>query len=243
MSYNILAVLDASAADSPHYPTPAEVPDSVELVPEDREPLTPLTATELVVTEMSDKGRRQQVMRVSKMKAKVIITEYRVAIACSKYEKGGGWVAFGGIGALLIEAAANTASKVRAARRRRGKMLAGHVRYVQLVSVGFKPPSGIMKRDTLRLGTFDPTAEGFRVLTLDLTLAGGQSASYLAEQIACRAAHHELTYGKDEMDDERRELLEALREPEPLVAQPKKFSSYFLIATGASGLDAALEAS
>ncbi len=244
MSYNILAVREIGEPDdSPHYPVPGEVPDSVELVPDDRETLTPLTATELVVTEIAPGGRKRQILRVNKIKAKVVVTDYRVVVACSKYEKGGGWMAFGGMGALLIEAAANTASKVRAARRRRGKMLVGHVRHVQLASVGFKPPSGLKQRETLRLGTFDPTVEGFRGLTLDITLAGGQAASFMAEEIASRAAEHELNHGEEEMEEERRELLEALLEPEPLTPQAKKFSSYFLTVTGTSGLDVALEAS
>lgn len=244
MTYNILAVRETGAPDdSRFYPIPGEIPDTVEPLPEDQETLAPLTVTELVVTEIAPGGRRRQIIRVDKMKAKLIVTEYRVAIACSKYEKGGGWTAFS-LGAIPITMTVNTVSKVRAKRRRRGKMLVGHVRHVQLASVGFKPPSGLRQRETLRLGTFDPTAEGFRGLTLDITLAGGQmAASDLAEELASWAAHYKLASEGDEMDGERRELLEALREPEPLVPQSKNFNSYFLTVVGASGLDAALEAS
>jgi hypothetical protein len=243
LSYNILAVRGTGEPDDSRlYPVPGEAPDTVEPISEDQEPLRPLTATELVVSEIAAGGRRRQIIRVSKMRAKVIVTEARVVVACSKYEKGGGWTAFS-LGAIPVTMAANTVSKVRAARRRQGKMLVGHVRYVQLASVGFKPPSGLKQRDTLRLGTFDHTAEDFRGLTLDITLAGGQqSASELAQLIAHWAVDHEMENGKEQMDGERRELLEAIRKSGPLVPQAKKFSSYFLSVVGTSGLDAALEA-
>ena len=54
---------------------------------------------------------------------RVAITDARVAVACSGFDKGGGWV--GGIAVTLV---ANTLSKGLAAARRHGKMLVAHAR-------------------------------------------------------------------------------------------------------------------
>ena len=231
MAFVILAVRDGEAPDDPLYPTPGEVADDVDVLPDDGNWLDPLKAVELNVSELRSDGPKQ-LLRVNKMKAAVHISEHRVVVACSKYEKGGGIFVFGGgVGSLLIEAAANGVSKVNAARRRRGKMLVGHVPYAQLMSVGFRPPSGVMQRDQLRLSMYDPTESNFRGLTLDMVLSGNsQSASFLAQQIACWAASAKLREGIS--DAERAVLQPLVEEPEPLVPQAKAFSAYSLVPDG-----------
>jgi hypothetical protein len=232
VSFTILAVRDGEATDDPNYPFPGEWPDSVEPLPDDGNSLDLLKAVELQVVELGDHGP-SQLIRVNKMKAAILITEHRVAVACSKYEKGGGWWALsGGMGALAVAGVANTVSKVRAARRRRGKMLVGHVPYVHLMSVGFRPPSGVKQREQLRLTMYDPTHSGYRGLALDMTLSGNPlSASFLAQQIACWAASAKLN-ADDQPSDAERAMLEPLLDPDPLVPQAREFSSYRLVPDG-----------
>jgi hypothetical protein len=230
VAFVILAVRDGEAPDDPLYPTPGEEANDVETLPEDGNWLDPLTAIELNVAEVGEGGPKR-LLHLNKMKAAVLVSEQRVAVACSKYEKGGGYVPFGGVGSLAVAGVANAASKVKAARRRRGKMLVGHVPYAHLMSVGFRPPSGVMQREQLRLSMYDPTESDYRALMLDITLSGNrQSASFLAQQIACWAASAKLR--EDTSDTERAILQPLLEEPEPLVPQAKAFSSYSLVPDG-----------
>jgi hypothetical protein len=233
VAFSILAVRDGEAPDDPNYPFPGETPDTVELTEADGEAFGPFQAHELTVGELTG-GNIRNLLRVRKVKANLIVTESRVAVACSKYEKGGGFTPFGGVGALAVAGVANTVSKVRAARRRRGKMLVGHVPYTRLVSVGFRPPSGLKGKDWLRLTMFDPTIEGQRFMVLDAQLAPGCGAARRAKDIAKLAAGHQLGASNAPVEPDRRAVLEGLLDPPELTAKPKAFASYMLLADGAS---------
>ena len=56
--------------------------------------------------------------------ASILITNKRIAFLCEKWTVGGGWRSHGT--APLTTALINTASKLQAARRRRGAVMAGH---------------------------------------------------------------------------------------------------------------------
>jgi hypothetical protein len=71
---------------------------------------------------------------------RVLVTDARVALACSKYDTGGSWVSAVGV-----------ASKALAASRRRGKMMVSHVRYPWLVGVYGQNRSGFGSSEVLRL--------------------------------------------------------------------------------------------
>ena len=79
-------------------------------------------------------GKARTVVEVREIRAEVVITDARVILLCSKYDKGGGWVGTPGTALML-----NAVSKLRAARRSRGTALVGHIRYPWLISVGFSP--------------------------------------------------------------------------------------------------------
>ena len=86
----------------------------------------------------------KMIFRCSKVRICVYITDARVAFACSKYDKGGGWI--GTPGAMLVM---NVASKSLAAVRRRGKMMVGQVRYPWIANVGSTGQQGIGSEERL----------------------------------------------------------------------------------------------
>ena len=83
-------------------------------------------------------------LRVRKVRIDFFITDARLAVACSKYDKGGGWV--GGAAAMIVF---NAVSKARAAIRSHGKMLAGQVRYPWLRWVASTPKTGFTSDERL----------------------------------------------------------------------------------------------
>lgn len=226
-NFNILAVLDGDAVADPLYPTPGEQPDSVEPVAQDGQCLPPITAGELVVREVLPGGNTKRLVRVHDIKAKVVVSQARVTVACSKYDKGGGWKPWT-LAAIPVAVTANAVSKVRASRRRHGKMLVGHLRYQDLLSVGYKARSTALGHDQLRLGMKDPTARSFRGLALDITLPRQQSGSELAQRIAGLAATHRLNNSSDALSGSDRERLGKLQKPSPLQSVPKRFVSYLI---------------
>lgn len=228
MSFNILAVREADAAADPAYPTPGEQPDSVELTELDGRPESPVTASELVVQEIQPGGSPKRVLRLHDIKAKLVVTQSRVTVACSKYEKGGGRVGFGAAG-LAVATTANVVSKARASKRRQGKMLVGHLPYHRLISVGYKPRSLPIGHDQLRLGTMDPTQTSFRGLLLDIALPRQYPAADIARRIAGLAAAYQLDHRAADLDHAQLELMAKLKDAPPLQPIPKQFASYFLI--------------
>ncbi len=227
MSFNILAIREGDAAEDPLYPAPGEQADSVELRQDDGQPSPPLVANELVVHEIPPGGSPKRLLRLKDITATVRTTDWRITVACSKYDKGGGWAAWTP-SAIPVALAANAVSKARATKRRQDKMLVGQVPYRSLVSVGFKPRSLPMGRDQLRFGTFDPTVDGFRGLLLDLMLPREHSGAEVARSIAAHAADRRLDWD-DELDEKAREHLSTLKSPPALPRVPKQFASYFLI--------------
>lgn len=238
MSFNILAVREIGAADSSLYPVPGETPDQVQPETQDGQAHAALTSTEIQVSEAVPGRSPKRVLSVNKVKAAVTITEARVIVACSKYEKGGGFTPWT-VAAVPFAVTANVISKVRASRGRRGKMLVGQVRYPWLLSVGCRERSTSLGHDTLRLGILDPSEQG-RALTLDIHLPRQESGVELARQITCLAARHRLE-GESDIP-ELREHISELTDPPPLQPAPKEFSSYVFFDASQSGLVKSLQA-
>lgn len=239
MSFNVLAVREIGTHEDPLYPVPGNQPDSVQLDAEDGQPSSPLVASEIIVREIQPGGMPKRLMRLNDVKAALQITNSRVVVACSKYDKGGGWTPWSP-GAVPIALTANLISKSRASKRRTGKMLVGQVPYKWLLSVGCKPRSTPMGHDHLRIGTVDPTQRTFRGLLLDFTLSRQEAGVDIARRITGVAAAHRLDGGGD-MNDALREHLTGLREPASLQTQPKQFASYFLISNADPRLMSALQ--
>jgi hypothetical protein len=239
MSFNLLAVRELGAADDPLYPTPGDQTDSVQLRADDGQVSPPLLVSELIVREIPPGDGPKRVLRLHDITAAVRTTETRLTVACSKYDKGGGWAPWTPSG-IPLALAANAVSKARASKRRAGRMLVGQVPYKGLLSIGYKPRSTPLGRDQLRLGTMDPTVQTFRGLLLDLTLPRDHSGAEVARTIAGHVASRRLD-GGEALDDGLREHLSTLREPAPLPAQPKQFASYFLISLSHAQLRSAFQ--
>jgi hypothetical protein len=225
VTFNVLSVVDEDSPTSTLVPEPGDDPNTVELEPADGADVKVLPATTLTVREVAKGRPPQRVVRLHDIEVTVFVTDQRVAVACSKYDKGGGWVPLGGVGAVGVALAANAVSKARAANRRKGKMLVGHVRHGWLVSVGFTERTGLLSHEVLRLGLVDPTATA-RGLILDITLSKHVSAKEVARDTTKRAAAFHLAHSS-EMPEPQRQRITGLLEPPPLPAESRRFPSYF----------------
>jgi hypothetical protein len=239
-TFHLLAARELGTPADQLYPAPGEQPDTVQPIAEDGQSLPPVITKGLIVREIPPGGRPQRLAWFKDAKAAIGITESRLTVACSKYETGGGAVPWTPA-AIPLALTLNVLSKRKASQQRQGKMLVGQVHYPLLLSVGIMPPvSSIRGHQQLRIGTIDPTQSGFRGLILDVGLPGTTQAQKVAREIVSRAASYRLASG-EELTSELREQLEQLREPAPLQAVPRRFSSYFLVDTGDSGMEGAFE--
>jgi hypothetical protein len=219
--YAFLAVREIDPTLSPEtdgltYPLPAERINDVVFEPLDGANPQRLVSRSLSVHDTTG-GTLKRLARLHDVKIDVIITDARVAVACSKYEKGGGWI--GSPGAMIM---LNAASKARAAFRRRGKMLVGHVRYESLAAVGASPKMGFLDKEALRLLV---TTESGRGRALDITLPSNVDSVALARAITHRAAHHRLTTDGT-LGAEQRAELEQLANAASLHGEKGEFAFY-----------------
>ena len=206
MRYTICTIRPAVAPatdDGLLYPVPGAEPDSIGLERRDGSSIRQLFAREISVGPAAS---REPILRADDIRARVYVTDSRVAVACTKYDKGGGWI--GGPIALTL----NIVSRTQAAQRRRGKTLVGHVRYPWLCGVYAGQARRWGGSELLRLVV---DGEGGR-LHLDLVLPRGADAPAVAVDVLRRAARFRLEYDEDATADQRAELetlarLESLR--------------------------------
>ena len=156
------------------------------------------------------------VIKASEIKADLFITDTRVGLACTKYDKGGGW--WGGPTALAL----NAGSKALAALRRRGKTLVGHIRYPWLVSVLYTTRTGMFSDENIRLTCTVPTKDGYAPLIVTLQLPKTTSAQMVATEITQRAARFKLNAVPNLRDADRAALTNLLN-PSPPTPQKNVF--------------------
>ena len=176
------------------FPVPGAQKNTVVFEQRDGEAIQSLTAKALEF-----KVGNRTMLRVRKVRIDFFITDARLAVACSKYDKGGGWV--GGATTMVVF---NTVSKARAKLRSRGKMLAGQVRYPWLRWVASTPKTGYASEEALILHW---AAENGTAMTLTLTLPKNLEASRIAAEIVDRAARYRLV--SEELDPDARAGIEA----------------------------------
>jgi hypothetical protein len=176
------------------FPVPGAQKNTVAFESRDGDSIQSLTANALEF-----KVGNRTMLRVRKVRIDFFITDARLAVACSKYDKGGGWV--GGATTMVVF---NAASKARAKLRSRGKMLAGQVRYPWLRWVASTPKTGFTSEETLILQC---GAENGTPMTLTLTLPKNIEASRVAAEIADRTARYRLS--SEELDADSRAGIEA----------------------------------
>lgn len=155
--------------------------------------------------EVCEGSARNRLLKAPDIRVRIDITDARVTFACSKYDKGGGW-----IGDPVSMLALNTGSKLLAAARRRGKMLVGQVRYPWIVAV-YAQNKTWKHAEVLRLRC----KSGDEYIWVDLELKG-HDATVVAREIIHRAARFRLAHDPELSLEEQRELHELARLP-PLV--------------------------
>lgn len=224
MTYDILTIRTAAFDDGSLYPVLGDDRSPIELEDLDGSNVQTVVATALTVSELRG-GELRQVARVRDIKAEVIITDARLAVACSKYDKGGGWWGIGD--GAVVALGINAISKARAAHRRKGKMLVGHARYSWLRSIGAESRAGFTSTEAIRLGVVSKLDGAARDLYLTCTLPKDVSAVAVAQEVAHRAARYRLAH-TDIDGDESRSKFEALAAAERLRPEPKKFAFYNL---------------
>ena len=206
MPFNIIGVVEHGSETGGLYPIPATESNTIQPEALDGSSVRRLIATDLLLLEIVDQGERRIRARLNKIRADVVVTDARVAIACSKYDKGGGWHGTSIIGVPV----ANAASKIRAASRRRGKTLVGHTRYSWLKAVGYQPASASATNDEMiRLEVATKEGSSVRRLFLDLYLPRNVDSASAAQEIVHRTARFRLTHHGEQMtDDEREQFLQ-----------------------------------
>jgi hypothetical protein len=163
------------------------------------------------------------------LKATLYVTDARVVLACPKFDKGGGWVGLG-VGGLAVAAVANVASKARAAKRRKGRLLIGHVRYPWLGRVVFTASSdGLLSTESVMF-TVTVREDGVdRVLALEARLNRGAGAPGVAHSVATRSARYHLAHDTDLNDDQEAAFV-AVRDATP-IAPDKNHSTFYSMPT------------
>ncbi len=229
MSFKVLAIRSGEdTGDDALHPLLSDVsqPELIALDAYDGSNVMRAVATAVSVIEVSGNGFKTLV-RLRDVKIDIYITDGRLALACEKYDKGGGWVGFGGAGAA-IAITANAVSKVRAARRSRGKVLVGHIRYPWLKAVGASSKSGFGSAEAIRL-EYSQKLSGTAVRrALDLTLPKNIDATLVAEEIAHRAAAYRLAYYPEMKPEARTEFVRLSQAPPKLQPAPRKFAFYHM---------------
>jgi hypothetical protein len=156
---------------------------------------TTVRATTIEICQKEPQGEKfTEVMRGEKIDITVFITDSRVALHCAKYDKGGGWV-----GDPLSSLVLNAGSKLLAARRRKGKVLLGQIRYEWLKAIGYSRKTGWLSSDTIRLFWTDTDEVNWY---LDLTFPKNTDTEFMAHDILRRACRYrqEMTDEKDEVE-------------------------------------------
>ena len=113
MAFNILTIRTGDHDDGSLYPVLGAERDEVEFEPLDGRSVTKLFAEAAYIYRIVGNGIHEEA-HVSDIRMAVYITDARVAVACSKYDKGGGWRG------SLIAVPLNAVSMARAAYRRQG---------------------------------------------------------------------------------------------------------------------------
>lgn len=156
-------------------------------------------------------GTPTQIGAFDRVTASLTITEGRLAVACSKYDKGSTYVGWGGIG-LLVAVGATSVSKARAAGRRRGKMLVGHVRYDWLKLIEVKGYMGGYMGGYIVAVLSDPTSANAPELFLRLNFGRQTDVLSVARNVIRSAAVYRSK--RSQNTQERRALEQCAASPQ-----------------------------
>ena len=196
MTFSVLAVRTGEEAESELYPEPSDLSDTVEGEAGDGTQPSLHEAIGLALVSFAS-GRPKQVAQFTDLSATCVVTDCRVTVACSKYDKGSKRTGFG-VSSMAIAVTANAVSKARAKRRSKGRMLVGHVRHQWLGQIEATDRSGLFGKNRLDLFLGDPTTTEAELLVLSVILGKRESASSMAADIARRAARYKAAHVADQ---------------------------------------------
>jgi hypothetical protein len=207
--YTVCAIVEVlegkfGTEDSLILPVPGLESDTVLVEPRDGHDIRHILCNEVEVRGGSDNRR---LFRAPEIRARLLLTDARITVACSKFDKGGGWV--GGPVAML---ALNAGSKLLAANRRRGKMLVGQIRYPWIDAVYAQNKSGWRGGEMMRV----IVQSGGQAMRLELTFPKDVDATAVATELIRRAARFRLTH-EPGLDQASRVRLTDLSNIAPLV--------------------------
>jgi len=198
VTYNIFAVRAPEDEDGRLYPVIGGESSWVDL--ESTDGATQALEVRAVVVQEWMRGAptTKPVVRLMDGISDVLITDARLVVNCRVWNKGGrAWGIGLGATAALIE---NRVHKISEARKRRGKMCLGHVRYEWIQNVGYKPRGGFGSVPQLRLVLRDGTAGGApRSLYLDVGFSKSVDTPALGRAIMQRAARYWLAQGESRL--------------------------------------------
>jgi hypothetical protein len=226
VSFNVLTIRNgAEAGGDALYPALSDADQPGIIAPDsyDGGNITSFVATAVRVFEVAATART--LIKLREVRIEVYVTDGRLALACEKYDKGGGWTGFGA-GGVLVAVTANAVSKARAAKRSRGKVLVGQIRYPWVKAVGATSKTGFATDEAIRIEYAEKSGGSVVRKMLELTLPKNTDAKLVAQDVARRVARYRLANTPD-LKPESRASFEALsRGPALLQPQPKKFAFY-----------------
>jgi hypothetical protein len=212
-SYTICAIREIG--DGPEgfeegllFPVPLDQPDAIATEPRDGPDIRTVNCTAISVAVV---GAKQPLMRVRDIRAQVMLTDARITVACSKFDKGGGWWGTGA--GAIVALPLNIGSHALAARRRRGKMLVGQVRFPWITAVYAQSRVGFGGAETLRVIA---NTGGKNRLRVDLTFPKNVDATAIGTELIRRAARFRLAADQAPIADKERARLLELTRVEPL---------------------------
>jgi hypothetical protein len=210
MSWNYFGVVDANNNDSALTPILSDDGSiwPVELEPQDGESVRHFEtdAVRFLVKDATGKLVADDRMPTD-LKWHLLVTDSRVITYCEKFDKGGGWFGIGAAGAA-VALTANAVSKARAASRRKGKLLVGHIRYPWLKMVSGTPKVDLRTVETIRLWVLVPGTDGREAAVVQISLKKGDDALTIAECVANRAATYRLIHDASITDAQRLAFIE-----------------------------------
>lgn len=239
MSFNVLTIRSGGETDNEAlYPVLSD-PSHPEIIAPDQydgPDIVRVVATAVRVTAAGE--QLKTLVQLRDVKIDIYVTGGRLAIACEKYDKGGGWVGFGGAG-VLVAVTANAVSKMRAASRSRGKVLVGQVRYPWVKAVGASSRSGLLSSEAIRLEFCEKLPGATARKMIELTLPKNIDATLVAQEITRRVAAYRLAHYPDMGPEERARFAELSQAPPRLEPLPKKFAfcqmpTFYFVSAGSA---------
>jgi hypothetical protein len=221
VTFALIAIRTPEDNGNGRYPdvTNPDDPQPVRLEPADGTSLTRVRAQRLAVYQDTG-GNLQPLIAPADLALDVIITDARLIVASRTFDQGRTWGGFGPAG-VVAAGALTVISKARAAQRRRGKTLAGHLRYpwISVIAVSLRPG-----HETIRLQLTDDAG---RRLILELGFPPLTNVAQLAHHLTYRVAYHRLMTHGALSPDERAGLEHVLRAG-PLMPHGITFASVTL---------------